>query len=220
MKIRIFCIAIFFLPWLCIGQGFLYSLSGSVSRLYYDGGGILAAQNVTVGEPTSVSFIVDFGAPGYYLLNDGTVQVAADPPTSSIFSEYFYCALASGTLLPDANGGFNNRPQDVAEYFTGWNRSDSTGNEGLLWGGSGNSYFSVYKDSNLQDCFVQNWQVGTEVQGSIIAFSDSDWSIAWTDMTLESITIVPEPSTSLLLMICIGTWHIWSRRKASIAEEP
>ena len=51
-----------------------------MSSLFYDGGGILAAHNVAVGDPVSVSYIVDFGRPGFYLLNDGTVDVPADPP--------------------------------------------------------------------------------------------------------------------------------------------
>jgi len=213
MKTRIFCICFFFFTWFSFGQGYLYTFSGNVSRLYYDGAGILAAQNVAVGDPTSVSFIVDFGMPGYVLLNDGSVQLLTDPPQGNVYTEYFYCALVSGTLLSDANGGIYNGPQDVSGYFTGWNRSDPTGNQGLLKGGSGNSEFSVYKNSNILDCYVQNWQVGTEVQGTIVAWNDKDWSIAWTDMRLNSITIVPEPSVNQMLFICLGIWCLWSQRR-------
>lgn len=220
MKTYIVCFCVFFQAWLGFSQGLLYSFSGSVSRLYYDGGGILAAQNVAVGDPVSVSFIVDFGATGYYLLNNGTVQVPTDPPLGNVSTEYFYSSLVSGTLLPDANGGFNNGPQDVSQYFSGWNRSDPTGNQGLLLGGSGNSYFQVYKDSNLLDSNVQNWQVGTELQGTLVAWSDKDWSIAWADMRLDSITAVPEPGVNVLFLICSATWYLWSRRRANSGLEP
>ena len=220
MKTHILCIYLFSHACLSFGQGLLYSFSGNISSLYYDGGGILAAQNVAVGDPLSVSYIVDFGAPGYYLLYNGTMEFPADPPLGNVYTEYFYCHLASGTLLPDSNGGFNNGPQDVREYFTGWNRSNPTGNQGLLWGGSGNSDFSVYKDSNLLDSNVQNWQAGTEVQGTIVAWSDKDWSIAWADMRLDSITVAPEPSVNVLLLICGGTWYLWSRRRANQSRQP
>ncbi len=199
----------------CLGQGSLYSFSGNVSSLFYDGGGILAAHNVTVGDPVSASYIVDFEAPGFYLLNDGSLDVPADPPLGNVHTTYFYCRWASGTLLPEANGGFNNRPQDIAEYFTGWNQSSPSGNEGLLQGGTGDSNFSVRKSSFSSGSQVQEWQVGTEVRGVIVAWSDQDWSIAWADMRLDSITAVPEPSAIPLFSIGSAALFLWGRRRAN-----
>lgn len=220
MRNCILSLAAFLQASVCFGQGSLYSFSGNVSSLFYDGGGILAAQNVTVGDPVSASYIVDFGAPGFYRLNDGTVDVPADPPLGNVHTTYFYCRLASGTLLPEANGGLNNRPQDVAEYFTGWNQSSPMGNEGLLWGGTGDSYFTVRKSSFTSESQVQEWQVGTEVRGVIVAYSDQDWSIAWADMRLDSITPVPEPS--ILALLCMGSaaCFVWSRRGANKPDAP
>ena len=205
-------------------QGSLYSFSGNVSSLFYDGGGILAAHNVAVGDPVSASYIVDFGVPGYYQLNDGSVDVPTDDPLGNVHTEYFYCSLASGTLLPEVNGGCNNRPQDIAGYFTGWNQNSPSGNEGLLQGGSGNSSFSVRRSDPqyingipylVPEVRVQEWQVGTQVQGVIVAWSDLDWSIAWADMRLDSITAVPEPSVIPLFLIGGTTLVLWGRRRAN-----
>ena len=228
MNIRILSIFVLFQAAIGFCQGSLYSFSGSVSSLYYDGGGILAAQNVAVGDPVEVTFHVDFGTPGYYLLNDGTVVVPADAPLGNVHTAYFYSRLISGTLLPEVSGGFNNGPQDISEYFTGWNRSDPTGNEGLLQGGSGDSSFSVRRSDPqyidgvpfmVPDVQVQDWQVGTEVRGVIVAWTDQDWSIAWADMRLDSITPIPEP-TSLSLLFLGGLTYIglFRRRRVKTQE--
>lgn len=228
MNLRILSIFVLFQAVVGFCQGSLYSFSGSVSSLYYDGGGILAAQNVAVGDPVEVAFHVDFEKPGYYLLNDGTVLVPADAPLGNVHTGYFYSRLISGTLLPEVSGGFNNRPQDISEYFTGWNRSDPTGNEGLLQGGSGDSSFSVRRSDPqyidgvpfmVPDVQVQDWQVGTEVRGVIVAWTDQDWSIAWADMRLDSITPMPEP-TSLSLLFLGGVAYIglFRRRRVKTQE--
>lgn len=196
MKAYLVSICVFFQACIGFGQGSLYTFSGTVSSLVYDGGGILAAHNVAIGDPVSASYFVDFGAPGYYLLNDGTVNVPTDPPLGNVHTTYFYCRWASGTLLPSTNGGFNNRPQDIAKYFTAWNQSSPSGNEGWLQGGTGNSNFSVRKSSFGSGSQVQEWHVGTEVRGIIVAWSDQDWSIAWADMRLDSITAV-EPTQQI-----------------------
>ena len=224
MKNYILSLCVFFQASVGFGQGLLYSFSGNVSSLFYDGGGILAAHNVAVGDPVSASYIVDFGTPGFYLLNDGSVDVPADAPLGNVHTTYFYCRLDSGTLLPEVNGGFNNRPQDISEYFTGWNRSDPTGAEGLLQGGSGDSSFSVRRSDPryvngvpylVPDWRVEDWQVGTEVLGIIVAWSDQDWSIAWAGMRLDSIVAVPEPSVIPLLSIGSAAWLLWGRRRAN-----
>jgi hypothetical protein len=186
-----------------------------VSSLFYDGGGILTAHNLNVGDPVSASYVVDFGAPGFYLLNDGSVDAPANPPLGNVHTTYFYCRWASGTLLPEANGGFNNKPQDIAEYFTGWNQSSPSGNEGLLQGGTGDSYFSARKSSLSSSGQVQDWQVGTEVSGVLVAWSDQDWSIAWADMRLDSITAVPEPSAIPLFSYGGAALLLWGRQRAN-----
>lgn len=223
MKYHTLSILLLLQATLGFSQGTLYSFSGSVSSLFFDGAGILAAQNVAVGDPVAVAFYVDFAKPGHYLLNDGTVEMAVEPPLGNVHTEYFYSRLVSGTLLPELNGGFNNRPGDIKEYFTSWNRSDPTGSEGLLQGGGGDSFFSVRRtDPNyiegvphaVPDFRVQDWQVGTEVRGIIVAWSDQDWSIAWADMHLDSITQIPEP-TSLSLLFLGGVTYFGLRCRKS-----
>lgn len=222
MKAYLLSICMFLQASVGLGQGSLYTFSGTVSSLFYDGGGILAARNVAIGDPVSASYVVDFGAPGFYLLNDGSVDVPSDPPLGNVHTTYFYCRWVSGTLLPEANGGFNNRPQDVAEYFSGWNSGVPAGSEGLLQGGSGDSSFSVRRSTPryidgmpywVPDWAVQDWQVGTEVRGVMVAWSDQDWSIAWADMRLDSITAVPEPSVIALFSIGGAALFLWGRRK-------
>ena len=100
MKAYLVSICVLFQTCLGFGQGSFYTFSGIVSNLFYDGGGILAAHNVAIGDPVSACYFVDFGAPGYYLLNDGTVDVPTDPPLGNVHTTYFYCRWASGTLLP------------------------------------------------------------------------------------------------------------------------
>lgn len=208
MKTYSICFGILIQACLGFSQPALYTFSGNVGSLFYDGGGILAAQNVSVGDPVAASFVVDFGAPGFYLLNDGSTNVPTTPESGNVYTEYFYSRLASGTLLPEVNGGFNNRPEDVSEYFTGWNRSDPLSNEGVLWGGSGDSYFMVRRSDPryvdglpylVPDWAVRDWQVGTEVRGVIVAWNATDWSIAWADMRLDAITPIPEPSIISIL---------------------
>jgi hypothetical protein len=215
MKTWILSLCLFFQTYACLGQGSLYSFSGKVSSLFYDGGGILAARNVSIGDPVFASYVVDFGAPGFYLFNDGSVEMLADPPLGNVHHTYFYCRLASGSLLPEANGGMNNGPEDIAGYFAGWNEGGPSGNEGLLWGGTGDSNFTVRKSSFTSESQVQEWEVGTEVRGVIVAWSDQDWSIAWADMRLDSITLVPEPSTLALLSIGSAVFCLRRRRAAT-----
>lgn len=57
--------------------------------------------------------------------------------------------------------------------------------------------------------------MGTEVRGVIIAWSDLDWSIAWADMRLDSITAVPEPSVIPLFSIGGITLVLEGRRRAN-----
>lgn len=215
MKAYLVSICLLLQPYISFGQGSLYTFSGTVSSLFYDGGGILAAHNVAIGDTVSASYFVDFGAPGFYLLNDGSVDVPTDPELGNVHTTYFYCRWASGTLFPEVNGGFNNRPRDIAEYFTGWNQSSPSGNEGFLHGGTGDSNFSVRKSSFGSGSQVQEWQVGTEVRGVIVAWSDQDWSIAWADMRLDSITAVPEPSVMSLFSIGGAALLLLDRRRAN-----
>ena len=87
------------------------------------------------------------------------------------------------------------------------------GNEGLLRGGTADSSFSVQTSDPgyvngvpylVPDARVEDWQVGTEVRGIIVASSDQHSPIAWADMRLDSIIAVPEPSVMPLLCITIN----------------
>jgi hypothetical protein len=194
-----------------------YSFSGQVTRLHHDGAGILVAQGIAVGDPLSVTFDVDFGMPGRAVLNDGTVEVLSPYVWEDLHITYFSARLVSGTRFPEVNGGIYNEPEDVSEYLAGWNRSDWTGNEGVLKGGSSDSYFTLKRHNPLPgggvpDWQVQDWQVGTVMEGIIVGWSDLDYSMVRTDMRLDSITVIPEPSVfSLLLMGSLS--FIWCGRR-------
>lgn len=180
------------------GQGSIYSFSGTISRLDFDGAGILGSENVQPGDSVSVSYYVDFNRSGYYLLNNGTMEVLEDAPLGNVHSTYFYSELISGTLFEEVNGGWHNRPEDINRYFAGWNRFDPTGHSALLQGGTADSFFTVRYENFATPLYVQDWSVGTELQGVIGAWSDQDWSFASADMRLDSITPVPEPRMALM----------------------
>ena len=200
------------------GQPLRYVFFGQVTSLAHDGAGSLAAQGVAVGDAVSVSFDLDFGRPGQARSNDGSVVVLAPYTWEDLRIDYFYARLAAGTLLPVVNGGMYNGPEDVQEYLAGWNRSDATANRGVLQGGNANSYFRLEKlnplpGGGVPDWQVQDWQVGTALQGSIVGMSDLDYSMLRTDMRLDSITVVPEPGAISLLLIGGLLCVVWHRRK-------
>jgi hypothetical protein len=154
----------------------------------------------------SVTFELDFGSLGQARFNDGSVAEIPPYTWQDLHIDYFYARMAAGTLLPVVNGGMYNGPEDVQEYLAGWNRTDETSNRGVLQGGSQNSSFRLERRNPLPgggvlDWQVQDWQVGTVVQGSVAGFSDLDYSMFWADMRLVSITQVPEPSVISLLLL-------------------
>ena len=200
MRARILILCVVFARTLGFCQGSLYVFSGHVSDLYYDGGGVLAAQHFAVGDPVSAQFQVDFDRPGYYLLNDGTIEKAEWPPLSSEIFQYFYSRFVSGTLLPELNGGFNNGATDIREFFVGWDHTGLLGGGGVVQGGSGDSYITIQEWSPRGGIHVQDWAVGTVVRGYMVAYSDKDASIAWADMTLVSISPIPEPNVMSLIL--------------------
>lgn len=152
------------------GQGAIYSFSGTVTGLDHDGAGILAKENVRLGDTVSVSYYVDFEKPGYVLLNDGTKEFLQDAPLENVHSTYFHSELISGSLLPEVNSGWHNGPEDIAEYFSGWNRFDPSGHTSLLQGGSADSYFTVRYENPSTPLNVQDWGFGTELRGVIAAW--------------------------------------------------
>jgi len=92
--------------------------------------------------------------------------------------------------MPVMNGGFFNGPTDIKEYHIGYLNSGPVDNTGALQGGTGNSYFTILKES-YTDASVQGWVIGEHLKGIIVAWSDKDWSIMWADMILTDIQIIP-----------------------------
>ena len=178
----------------------IYSFKGEVSNLFYDGAGIIATEGFEIGDRVHAKFNVDFERDGYFILNNGETVIPESPPLTNSPFWYFYASLISGTLLPEINGGFNNRPEHIKEYNIGYYNSGPAGNRGALKGGTGDSNFIILKESYL-DAGVENWVIGEDLKGIIVGWSDKNWSIMWADMTLVGIQSdsVPEPSTLLLL---------------------
>jgi len=220
-RLRLF---LFFLALLgqmaCLGQPLRYTFSGQITSLDHDGAGTLSAQGTAVGDPMSVLFELDFGSAGQARCNDGTVVVIPPYTWEDLSIDYFYARMSTGTLLPSVNGGMYNGPEDAQEYLAGWNRIDATDNRGVLQGGSANSYFRLERvnllpEDGVSDWRVQDWQVGTVVQGSVVGFSDLDYSIFRAGMRLDSITLVPEPGGFSLLLLGGLSCVIWQRRHAN-----
>jgi hypothetical protein len=192
---------------------FRYEFSGKVSTLFYDGGGVIAATGVKVGDPVTVTFDVNFDTKGYIRLNNGKLDAFELPEgwMTNAPSWYFYANLVGGTRLPAINGGFNNSPSDWAEYHFGVCTSyPNSPSDGRLEGGTGNSYVTVSKSSYL-DPRVQTWTVGDKVKGVFVGYSDTDWSIYWADLTVDSITAIPE------IPGVVETWE--SEQSAAAAAE-
>jgi hypothetical protein len=66
----------------------------------------------------------------------------------------------------------------------------------------------------VPDWQVQDWQVGTAVQGVIVGMGDLDYSMLRANMQLNSIIVVPEPSVISLLLIGGSLWALCCRRGA------
>lgn len=182
----------------------IYSFEGTISSLYYDGAGIIADTAFKVGDPVNAKFYVDFQKNGYFLLNNGEIYIPENPPMTNNPYWYFHSTLMSGTLLPEINGGSNNGPTDIAEYHIGHYNSGPMGNRGALQGGTGDSNLTVWEEG-YNDTRVQNWVIGENLKGTIVGWSDQDWSIMLADLRLVDIQPdsepVPEPSTFILLII-------------------
>jgi hypothetical protein len=206
-----------------LGQSALYSFSGRVAGIHSDGAGTITGLGWAVGDPVSVSFEVDFARPGQVRLNDESVEAVAPYVWDEGRIDYFSARMVSGTLLPEVNGGMYNDPENVSENLAGWNRADWQGNRGVLYGGSQDSHFRLERfdpwPGGMEDWQVQQWQVGTAVQGFITGFSDLDYSMMEANMRLDSITAVPEPSAVWLLLIGGMVCVLWGRRRANKSVE-
>jgi hypothetical protein len=203
------------------GQPLRYVFSGQVSSLGHDGAGTLSTQGIAVGDPVSVTFELDFGSPGQARFTDGSVAEIPPYIWQDLHIDFFYARMTAGMLLPVVNGGMYNGPEDIQEYLAGWNRTDETANRGVLQGGSGNSNFRLERRNPLPgggvlDWQVQDWQVGTVVQGSVAGFSDLDYSMFWADMRLDSITVIPEPSVISLLLL--GGFVLLGKRRRDVCH--
>lgn len=201
------------------GQSALYSFSGRVTGIHSDGAGTITALGWAVGDPVLVSFEVDFAMPGRVRLNDGSVSVLAPVVWEEGRIDYFGARMVSGTLLPEVDGGMYNDPEDLSESLAGSNRADGQGNRGLLYGGSQDSHFRLERfdpwPGGIADWRVQQWQVGTTVQGFITGFSARDYSMMKADMRLDSIVVVPEPGVLSLALLGGLAWFVRGGRGAN-----
>jgi hypothetical protein len=195
-----------------------YTFSGEVSSLTYDGGNVISHQGVLLGDPVSAVIDIDFGADGYFLLNDGSIEIAEDPPITNSPHWYFFTALVDATLLPELNGGLNNRLTDVQEYHVGWFNSYPGGNTGILFGGTGDSYVTIQKSSGTDAARVENWIIGESLQGTFVAYSDVDWSFLHADMTLDSVVVIPEPSPISALLLSASLFVLMLPLKSMIVR--
>jgi hypothetical protein len=202
-----------------LGQSALWSFSGRVTGVPRDGSGTIAQLGLSVGDPVTVSFEVDFAQPGLMRLNDGSVITLTPYVWDEERIDYFSARMVSGALLPEVNGGMYNDPENVSESLAGWNKTNWRGNWGVLYGGSQDSHFRLERFDSwpgaMADWRVQDWQVGTTVQGSITGFSDLDYSMMLVDMRLDSITVVPEPGTLSLLLLGGLAWFICGGRETN-----
>ncbi|GFO57594.1 hypothetical protein GMSM_46010 [Geomonas sp. Red276] len=164
----------------------IYSFNGSISTIYDDSAGIIAKAGYMVGDPIFAQFGVNFQGSGYYVLNNGNTEIAKEPAMTNDVHSYFYANLTSGTMLSVMNGGLNNGANDIKEYHIGYNESGPAGNTSVLIGGTGNSSFTVLKESQLLTD-VQSWSVGDHLKGIIYACSDKSSSVMWADLTLTEI---------------------------------
>jgi hypothetical protein len=199
-------------------QSARYTFTGQITNIVRDSTGSIAAKGWALGDPVWVSFDVDFGMPGRAVFNDGSVEVLPTYAWEDVRIDYFYARLVAGILLPEVNGGMYNGPEDVSEFLTGWNRSDWTSNRGVLKGGSGDSYFSLQRlnplpSGGVADWRVQDWQVGTTVQGAIVGMSELDYSMIHAYLRLDSITLIPEPGVLSLLLVGGSVSFLCSRRR-------
>lgn len=197
-----------------------YSFSGHITTLDRDNAGTIAALGFAVGDPVAVVFEIDFAQPGRSVLNNGDTIVLAPYSWDELRIDYFYARLIAGTRLPEVNGGMYNDPEDVSESLTGWNRTDWTGQRGVLQGGSRDSSFRLdrfdpYPGGTAPDWRVQDWRVGTTVWGHIAGMSDLDFSLMTAEMRLDSILPVPEPTTVSLFLLGSLLWFGFGRRCAT-----
>ena len=171
-----------------------YTFDGTVSSIGFDdSSGIIADAGLAVGSAVTYTLIVDLAADGTYTRNDTTVITLTDTAAT----DWFFTDYVSGNALRQRDGGWNNDPEDTAEYNYGYNHSSTT--TGLLWANSLDDRLQIHTN----DSIVSGWAVGDAVTGYNIAFDSSgDVSALYADLTLTSISDtapVPEPSTLLLL---------------------
>lgn len=175
-----------------------YSFLGSVSNIANDDAGIIATEGYVFGDLVSYTFIVDLAADGSLRRNNGDVTTFVDYSDATYSWDFFYTDFISGNLLPEKDGGYYNDPTHIAELNRGFNQYalDSSSEYGRINGGNGNdSYVTIFTS-----LAVPLWTAGMSVQGQSYAYdSNGARSILISNLTLDSITAVPEPSTLLLL---------------------
>lgn len=178
---------VLFLSRPAFGTSFLFEFSGKVTSLN-DTSGIISETVGTefgVGSDISFVFFADFDSDGFSVLADGTIVTK----TSVAGKEAFFCDLIYSTISQNPGPLYN-------DYF-GINYDTETLYEGRL------SSSGVTVDHYGLETF--SWFEG---QTSFLAFqyiynpSNGLYSLVGSvDLTLKSISPVPEPSTMILLAI-------------------
>lgn len=185
------------------GAPMVYRFEGAIIQSYESTLGDLEATlsatghslaDAEPGDPVAYEVIVDFAAAGTELRVDGTPITYGD----SSSNDMFYAHYLSGRLLAEVDGGFHNEWYDSAARNYGSDYQFGTvPRAGDLMLGSDDDRFEIYAPTR-----VATWTVGTEVTGSEDAFTSwAGEASLLTQLTLVSISEVPEPSAAPLLAL-------------------
>lgn len=206
-----------------------YTFEGTATSVF-DDSGLIASQfgvDFGLGSAVNYTFLIDLDADGSYTQNDGTVvthtdYTETDGSTYSYFNDFFYTDFVSGHYISTENGFHNNpsssgyQPSNISEYNFGLSGVNNYGGQdyGYILGNSQSTYTKIHHFAYTPS----SWTVGTAVFGIAQVWDgwggNEKFSEITTDLTLTSITAVPEPSTLLLLGIGLaGLRGMYLRRR-------
>ena len=187
---------------------YYYTFEGEVTSTV-DTAGIILSQlgaGFGIGSSVEYTFIVDFGADGFYTENDGDVVTYVDAG----LKDYFYTDFYSGiNKIWATNGGYQTNPL-TSGYWSDYGKEY---NVGLAYIGPQGNYISGNSEDDGTSVGLngslspKDWVVGsTGLYGYDQAYDSSGfYSSISSLLTLTSITpveSVPEPS--ILALMAVG----------------